>query len=153
MKIVHIFINIAYTVLRLYWKIFKPKTYGVRMLIYNKDHVLLIKQTYGDKNLLLIPGGGYSPKKEEPLEAILREVKEELSANVEQVEKIGIYTTTAEGKYDTVTLFSGTVTGTPELHLQRLEVSKAFWRDYKTALADPNLSNVARQAITTHFKK
>jgi len=151
MKVVHMLINLGYPVLQLYWRMFKPKTYGVRILIHDEDNVLLIQQTYGDKNLLLIPGGGYKPKKETPLDAAKREVLEELGTAPENITELGTYTTTAEGKLDTVALFSGTVTPAA-IHIQKLEIAKIQWAPYTQALKKPNLSTVAQKAIREHYK-
>ena len=53
----------------------------------------------------LVPGGGYKPKKENPDNAVKREVYEELGMRVEATKKLGEYKTSAQGKRDTVDIF------------------------------------------------
>lgn len=86
---------------RLYWKLVKPRTLGVRAIILdeNKVNVLLVKHTYIDG--LYLPGGGVK-KFEEPEKAIARELKEELGFEVIDCDLFGVYSNFTESKSDTV---------------------------------------------------
>ena len=93
---------------KVYWRVFSPKTFGVKGVIPHPDddlQVLLIRNTYGNPTIWNLPGGGYRPKREAPESAIEREIREELSLTPHKTEKLGEYRTDAEGKRDTVTLF------------------------------------------------
>ena len=93
---------------RFYWKVFRPKTFGVKGIVPHPDderQVLLIRNTYGNTMLWNLPGGGYHPKRESPVRAIEREIREELSVTPDSTEQLGEYQTDAEGKRDTVTIF------------------------------------------------
>ena len=95
---------------RVYWRIARPKTFGVKcVLVHPKDHhhVLLVRHSYGRREVWNLPGGGYSPRKETAHEAAAREIREELSLALVTLEVLGEYTTSAEGKRDTVALFFG----------------------------------------------
>lgn len=95
---------------RAYWLIVRPKTFGVKcVLAHPKDRhlVLLVRHSYGKREMWNLPGGGYNPKRETTHEAAAREIQEELSLAPVILEKLGEYTTSAEGKRDTVALFLG----------------------------------------------
>jgi ADP-ribose pyrophosphatase YjhB (NUDIX family) len=88
--------KIAYAILmpgmRLYWKIFKPRSYGVKVAIMhpaNPEKLLLVRHSYGNTTLWNIPGGGYNPKKETAQNAAAREVLEELGVDVLGLLQIG----------------------------------------------------------------
>jgi 8-oxo-dGTP diphosphatase len=92
---------------KIYWKVLRPATYGVKVVIVHPEvprTCLLVRHSYGDQALWNLPGGGYDPRREDPLAAATREVREELSLDPATVTKLGEYTTTAEGKRDTVSI-------------------------------------------------
>lgn len=87
---------------KMYWKIFKPKTLGVKLMLINDGKVLLVNHSY-IKGLFL-PGGGV--KKGEMFEqALKREVFEELSLKIENLNLFGVYQSSKEGKNDTIVVF------------------------------------------------
>ncbi len=90
--------------LKLYWRIVKPFTIGVRALIINKNgEVLLVKHTYSD--LWYCPGGGVD-KGEHLIDAIKRELKEELDLIVKDSPVLlGTYSNFFEHKNDFVSIF------------------------------------------------
>lgn len=95
--------KIAYKILKIYWFIFRPKTQGVKCLIIkNNGDILLIKNSYGNKSWNL-PGGGIK-KNETFVEAVKREVKEELRIDITPY-YIGKFTQDLEYKKDTVHCF------------------------------------------------
>jgi ADP-ribose pyrophosphatase YjhB (NUDIX family) len=96
-------INLLYSVLRVYWRIFKPITLGVRAIVINEaNEVLLVKHTYED--YWFLPGGGV--KKSETFEkAIKRELIEETGYEADIIELFGVYNSTLEGKRDNIVVF------------------------------------------------
>ena len=110
--------------LRLYWRVTKPVTFGVRAVVLGPDgRLLLVKHTY-DKYWYL-PGGAM--KRGEAAEAALRrEVKEELGiAEIRIEKKLGTYVSTREGKRDTITVFVAHAAAMGKR--QRLEIAAAEW--------------------------
>lgn len=91
-----------YPLVRLYWKLFQPKSEGARTIIRNGDQVLLVKTFYGKHWGL--PGGAAN-RNERPEDCAVREAREETGINVKIVEKLGVYTSTLEGKRDTIHIF------------------------------------------------
>jgi 8-oxo-dGTP pyrophosphatase MutT (NUDIX family) len=73
--------RLLYRIRRVYWRIAKPTTYGVKALIIHpvdSGRVLLVRHSYGDQSLWSLPGGGYKPTRETPEQAAKRECMEEL---------------------------------------------------------------------------
>lgn len=97
----------GYPIARIYWFITRPKSYGVKCVIYYRNEVLMIRQSYGG-NRWAFPGGSIK-KGETPEQAVKREVKEEVGINLENVVHLGEFKTTIEYKLDTVYCFSGIV--------------------------------------------
>ena len=101
--------KIALPLARLYWRIFKPKTYGVKVIVQHPhtNEILVVQHTYGVQKIWHLPGGGYRPNQESPESAAKREIKEELGPGISNLEALGEYKTSAEGKRDTVIIFLG----------------------------------------------
>jgi len=96
-------INLFYRILRVYWRVFKPITLGVRAIVTNeKNEILLVKHSY--QNFWFLPGGGV--KKGETFEqAIRRELIEETGYEADIIELFGVYQNTYEGKRDNIVVF------------------------------------------------
>lgn len=122
--------QIALTVVSLYWRVRRPKTYGVKVLLLRRQaeeaSVLLIRHTYGSSEFWHLPGGGYRPHKESPEAAATREVEEELGLRIQGLRHIGQYRTSAQGKEDTVSFLQVLVDEAPSLRPGR-EVLEARW--------------------------
>ena len=110
--------------LRLYWRITKPVTFGVRAIVLGPaGRLILVKHTYD--RYWYLPGGAM--KKGEAAEAALRrEAKEEVGiAELRLERKLGTYVSTREGKRDTIEVF---VTHAAAMgKRQRLEIAAAEW--------------------------
>lgn len=90
---------------RLYWRVLRPRTLGVRAVVTNGEgHVALVRHTYADHWYL--PGGGV--KKGESFEAaLLRELEEEIALKEAVIERVvGVYHSKAEAKDDHIVIFS-----------------------------------------------
>ncbi|MFA5249579.1 MAG: NUDIX domain-containing protein [Candidatus Paceibacterota bacterium] len=96
------FLKIANRFREIYWRIFKPKSFGVRVLVINNGRILLVRHHYCKG--FYLPGGGVK-KGEIPSEAAKREISEECGLLLENIELLGEYANDHEGKKDTITLF------------------------------------------------
>lgn len=133
---------------RLYWKIFKPQTFGVKVLILhpqNKNLILLVRHSYGDRQLWNLPGGGFNPKKETAKVAAEREVFEELNTKLDNTKELCLYQTSGEGKQDTVTVFTGSVSTAHFVGSQ--EIAEYKWFEISEVLANSNVARLAKQAV------
>lgn len=109
---------------RVYWRIAKPTRYGVKVLVTHPNddqQLLLIRNTYGNREQYTLPGGGR--KASEPAEmAARREVREELGLELGATTVlINESLQTAEGKRDYLTTIGGralqeVVRKSPEIH-------------------------------------
>ena len=94
--------QIVHALYVLKWRILKPVTLGVRVLMESDGKVLLVKHTYED--LWYLPGGAV--KRGETLEdAIRREAAEEVGAQLGRLCLLGVYTSFTEHKSDHVLVF------------------------------------------------
>ena len=90
---------------KLLWRITKPTTIGVKLILDRENCVLLVKHTYQPDWYL--PGGGV--KRGETLEETARrEAAEELGAILGDLTLFGIYTNICAQKTDHVIVFSCT---------------------------------------------
>jgi 8-oxo-dGTP pyrophosphatase MutT (NUDIX family) len=88
---------------RIYWRVFKPVTYGARIMVICNNKILLVQpRTLSYWNL---PGGGIN-KDEDPEAAAFRELYEELGIKIDNTDYLlGTYTSNSEGKKDTIYIF------------------------------------------------
>lgn len=106
-------IQAAYAVRRRVVGLLRIRTRGVKVMLFNEQgELLLIRNSYGNRELFVLPGGGIG-RREAPEAAAAREVREELGIAVREIALAGIYATDAEGKRDTIHLYRGIADGAP----------------------------------------
>lgn len=96
------FLHLLYKIYSLQFFFTQPITIGVRVMLIRDGQVLLVKHSYQDG--WLIPGGGIK-RKETPEQAARRECREEVGAEIGDLELIGIYTNYVEHRSDHIVLF------------------------------------------------
>ncbi|GAB4441620.1 MAG: hypothetical protein Kow0031_23650 [Anaerolineae bacterium] len=87
------------------------KPYAVRALIVNNGEILFIHHRFKNPamfNKWTFPGGRLNQNETDPLQALHREMKEELSVEVEVFGKIGVFYSRARLDY---TIYGATVLG------------------------------------------
>lgn len=117
------FLRTALPFLKLYWKIFKPQTNGVRAILVKENKILLVKHSYSDSWFL--PGGAMK-KGETFHQAIKRELFEELKISVENLKLFGIYNNFQEGKIDHIFVFSSNTFSLPKKSDAEIESFEFF---------------------------
>lgn len=125
--------TLAHRAVRLYWRLARPVTFGVRAIVLRGDErLLLVKHTY-DRRWYL-PGGGR--KRYETAEAALgREVREEVGiAELRLVRRLGTYRNSREGKRDTIEVFVARADAFGRR--QRREIAACEWFDPRELPAD-----------------
>jgi ADP-ribose pyrophosphatase YjhB (NUDIX family) len=112
--------------MKLYWRIFKPKTTGVKVFIKYKNKVLFVQNSYGQKCWTL-PGGGV--KRGESFEdAAKREIKEEVGLELKHIIDKGSFLYEGEGKRDTIHIFLSEVES-DDITIDNFEIQNASWED------------------------
>ena len=102
-------LDLAYRIQRRLWRWLRPRTRGVKLMLFNeKGEILLIRNSYGRSDQFVLPGGGVRPW-EKPELAAVREAREELSCEVDKLTLVSTHCSSAQGKRDTVTVYSGDV--------------------------------------------
>ncbi|MBI5031371.1 MAG: NUDIX domain-containing protein [Chloroflexi bacterium] len=113
--------KLLYTINKLRWRITKPITLGVRLLLIRDSKILLVKHTY--TNYWYLAGGAV--EKNETLEqAARREAQEEIGAQLKDLTLFGVYSNFKESKSDHIVLFTCndfTVTGTTNREIASFE--------------------------------
>lgn len=109
-----------------YWYVRRPEVYGVKCVLRDeRGHVLLVRHTYGERDVWGLPGGGRHADESAELTAT-REVLEEVGAEVTAWIALGDIYSDALHKKDTVTVLLGDWPG-GELLLQDSELAEAAW--------------------------
>lgn len=83
-----IFMRIIFFLARIYWKIFQPLTWGVRLMLIRNDDIVLIRHTY--RPGWYIPGGGLK-RRETFHTAAHREAREETGATLGELVFWSVY--------------------------------------------------------------
>lgn len=108
---------------RSYWFIFRPKTFGAKVILINNNEVLLVKNTYGYK--LSLPGGGIK-KGESPQDGAKREIFEELGIRMNMLKPLGSIVSTLEFKKDTIYVFYADLKDR-NVVIDAVEIESAEW--------------------------
>ncbi len=100
-----------YRLQRLAWRILRPRTRGVKVMVFSDaGELLLVRHSYGRTDLFLLPGGGVRPF-EAPEAAARREIREELACALAELAFVSVHASTQEGKRDTVHLYRARAAG------------------------------------------
>ena len=100
-----VLLRVAAQVRKLVWRVFGPRTIGIRGLVVDDQRrVLLVRHSYG-RHAWHLPGGGV--KRRETIErALHRELREEAGVEVTgPVRLLGTYSNLREGKSDHISVF------------------------------------------------
>ena len=139
-------LHVLYAIQKRLWRLMRPRTRGVKVMLFSPSgEIMLIRNTYGQSDLFVIPGGGIRPF-ENPEQAARREIREELGCELAGLTLLSIHFTAVEGKRDTIYLFKATIVGEPRP--DRVEVEEAAF--FRLSDLPPTLSPASARRIQEH---
>lgn len=115
----------AFRVLSIYWLVAQPTKRGVVCVLTRDGDVLLVRHTYGRRWQWDLPGGGMR-RREEPLQAVEREVREEIGVEPDEFVLLGELFERIGGKHDQLWCFTAEI-GRRELAPSPVEIGEARW--------------------------
>ncbi len=120
--------KIAYRVRHRFRRVVRLPIFGVNAIIRDQEErVLLVRHSYGPAACTL-PGGGHS-QREDPANAARREVREELSIEIENLELLATLKETLSGAPHTSSLFAGYAVGEPRPDGREIIAAEFFARE------------------------
>lgn len=139
-------LDLAYRLQRQVWQLFRPRTRGVKVMLFNdRGEILLIRNNYGRSDQFVLPGGGVRPW-ETPSAAARREVQEELGCDAHDLRPMSTHWSDAEGKRDTIFLFSAIAAASARP--DGIEVAEASF--FALGQLPPNVSPATLRRIAEH---
>jgi 8-oxo-dGTP pyrophosphatase MutT (NUDIX family) len=132
----------AYRILLAGWFVARPQHHGAVVAIWLDGRILMIRHSY--RNRLSWPGGGVK-KGEDPVEAALRELREELGFAPSRGALVfaGRILERWEYRYDHVSIFELNLSEIPAIALDGREVIGAVFMNPESALAEPLVPFIA----------
>jgi len=112
---------------QLFWRITKPITLGIRLVLIKENTVLLVKHTYQATHWFLAGGG--VQRNENLLETARREAKEEVGASLGELKLLGVYTNYFDYKSDHVVVFvcdDFTLSGVSDNEIEKMEFFSCY---------------------------
>lgn len=116
----------AYRVLAVYWRLFRPRTEGVCVLVWHGGRLLVLRHSY--KPGIGVPAGA-PHRGEAAVTAAVRELREEVGVTLtpESLRPLGEFHPRHEGKRDHLVAFEAHVEEAPTLQIDRREIVSAWW--------------------------
>lgn len=119
-------LKLSYPLARVYWFVFRPKTFGVKAIINCEDYILLVRHSYNRG--WTFPGGGINLG-EKPQQAIARELKEELNIEVGEFNFLQSIDSDREYKRDKIYIFGLTIDSLTKnmIEIDQVEIVETRW--------------------------
>ncbi|MBN1509817.1 MAG: NUDIX hydrolase [Sedimentisphaerales bacterium] len=120
--------RLAYLVLRLWWLVRRPHTYGAAVALWHDDRVLMVRTSYRDSYSL---PGGFIRRGELPEQAARREALEEVGLDLpaETLRHAWHGTVDYESRLDTIDIWEVLLDERPALRVDGREITWAGWMD------------------------
>jgi len=115
----------GYLALQPYWLLTSPKVVGSKVVVLHTDHVLLLRHSYARRGVWDLPGGFVHPG-ERAIDAVYRELREELDTEPLTLRCICRESVINDHKRETLLTFAVTV-ATREVTPSPAEIDRAEW--------------------------
>jgi len=132
----------AYLMLRLWWCVRRPHTYGAAVALWHEDKVLMVRTSYRDSYSL---PGGFIRRGEPPEQAASRELLEEIGLDLpaQVLRHAWQGTMHYESRLDTIDIWEVWLDERPALRVDGREITWAGWMDPSAAQGRRLLPHVA----------
>ncbi|MGH2832663.1 MAG: NUDIX hydrolase [Solirubrobacteraceae bacterium] len=117
--------RVAYRLLQLVGILSGRHGHGVKCLLTHRDQILLVRHTYGQRQVWYLPGGGVR-RSEQPLAAGLREMHEELGLQEPPMCELGRVELRLDHMSVTITCLHAELTDT-SVYPNPSEIADAAW--------------------------
>jgi ADP-ribose pyrophosphatase YjhB (NUDIX family) len=130
-----------------YYRTFRPRTTGVKVVIEDARtrRILVVRHSYGNREVWHVPGGGYRARVEPADRAARREIREELGLEIGRLTHLGEYRTERFGNRDTAQIFA-TCVEDAEVRASP-EIAEYRWASRRTILEELRTYGVTRHAL------
>lgn len=120
-KTIQLLYFILFRVMLCYWFVVRPQFFGAYVAVWWQDRLLIIKNSY--KSRYTVPCGAIG-RKETPVEAAVRELKEEVNIALppEQLRLASQFTISQEFKQDNIVFFEVSYDQRPTFKIDNREV-------------------------------
>jgi ADP-ribose pyrophosphatase YjhB (NUDIX family) len=115
----------AYWIFQVYWFVARPRANGVKCVVMHGDRIVLVRHTYGRRQLWDLPGGGIK-RGETTLAAARREVAEELGVELTGWRELGRTDRIVNHKRNRLYGCAG-VAADEAITPDRVEIAEARW--------------------------
>ncbi len=137
-------LRLAYRLILAAALVSRPRTRGAKAALEDGEgRLLFVRHTYGDRRAWELPGGGLK-RGETPLDAVRREAREEVGADVGEWRELGQVQGEWHGRSDTVWVFAAPWPGGPPV-LDDLELADFAW--FSPQALPERISPVTRAAL------
>jgi 8-oxo-dGTP pyrophosphatase MutT (NUDIX family) len=112
--------------MRAWWFVRRPHTHGVKCILRDESgRVLFVRHTYGNRAVWELPGGGLR-RREDPVAAVRREMREELGIELRDLRAVGEIEVAGSHKRTLLHCFAAATGGAP-IRLEAAEIAVARW--------------------------
>lgn len=141
-------LRVAHRVRRQFRRITKLRLYGVSLIARDSSgHVMLVRHSYGSGDWSL-PGGGCG-QNEDPTKAIRREIREELSLDLANLEMLATCEEMVSGAPHTAYIFAAELSGKPVPDGREIIALQFFPYD----ALPPGLSSLTKDRLAYWFDR
>jgi len=118
----------AFPVMRVVWFVTRPAVDGAKCVVWDDDHLLLVRHTYGNRKEWLLPGGTVR-RGEPPIDTARREIREETGLVIERWRPLGAVHAKVDNRRNAIHCFAARLApgAGRELRLDRSEILDAGW--------------------------
>jgi ADP-ribose pyrophosphatase YjhB (NUDIX family) len=143
----------GYMAMQGWWLVRRPHTSGVKIVLRRGDDVLLVSHTYGRRSEWDLPGG-FINDGEDPQDAAVRELAEELGLEARGLVALGTVLQRSSGRRNTVHGFAADAGG-GQLAVDEGEIAQARWfaRDALPSQTSPYTRRMVARAYWELFQE